>query len=454
MEGPKPGFCAKTEAATLCASGRDRGSWSAYRLSDCFTLCAGCPLCNYISHSRADRDCSWYQSCDFSNLHRAAHSDHSTWRVRDPNGTAIIPATALLPAQALTPRPRRRPAHAEPVLFHEQSAELQYLHSTLPSFSRSGPECGYAAPAACTPALFVAWQQHIRRALPQALRASRPHAGARWPSCAVVGSSRALLKARAGGDIDAHAAVFRVNKAPTRGFEASVGARTDVRVWGFRPLPDEWPDFASEALIVLYCAPVSWVGQCWNWIPLQPRPRFGAYEWQRVLVAIHDLANATPHVEKGRRGMRGSWTFPSSGAMAVWLALAECGHVSVFGFGPSSDCTAWAAPGARPLAPIQGFNLEQNDTPLADPTPSARVRAPRRRPLPSLCDERAIRCVMVAGAGQSLVEDLGVYYNDGDDAGRRKLYGHHAMASEWQWLRRMNSSGSIFLRSGCTAAAL
>ena len=51
-----------------------------------------------------------------------------------------------------------------------------------------------------------------------------------WPSCAVVGSSGTLLHKSLGAEIDAHAAVFRVNSAPVTRYAKYAGARTTVRV--------------------------------------------------------------------------------------------------------------------------------------------------------------------------------------------------------------------------------
>ena len=45
-------------------------------------------------------------------------------------------------------------------------------------------------------------------------------------TCAVVGNAGALLKANNGTAIDAHDAVFRLNLAPTKGYEQHVGSRT------------------------------------------------------------------------------------------------------------------------------------------------------------------------------------------------------------------------------------
>jgi hypothetical protein len=42
--------------------------------------------------------------------------------------------------------------------------------------------------------------------------------GGLYHSCAVVGSSGLLLKYQLGDEIDSHAAVFRLNDAPTAGY--------------------------------------------------------------------------------------------------------------------------------------------------------------------------------------------------------------------------------------------
>jgi hypothetical protein len=69
--------------------------------------------------------------------------------------------------------------------------------------------------------------------------------------------------------------VFRVNQAPIlgarRSFKRHVGSRTDVRVWGALPLPDEVPAFSKvNETIVVYCPPVVWISHCWKSIPESP----------------------------------------------------------------------------------------------------------------------------------------------------------------------------------------
>ena len=53
---------------------------------------------------------------------------------------------------------------------------------------------------------------------------------ASFSTCAIVGSSGALLHDRRGAEIDAHDLVIRFNNAPVAGYEAVVGSRTDLRL--------------------------------------------------------------------------------------------------------------------------------------------------------------------------------------------------------------------------------
>lgn len=55
--------------------------------------------------------------------------------------------------------------------------------------------------------------------------------------CALVSSSGQMLGAGTGREIDSAACVFRMNTAPTRGYEEDVGRRTTVRVVSHTSVP-------------------------------------------------------------------------------------------------------------------------------------------------------------------------------------------------------------------------
>ena len=66
-------------------------------------------------------------------------------------------------------------------------------------------------------------------ALSQLLPQKDPSSKFAAKRCAIVGSSGSLLRKEWGAEIDAHDYVLRFNRAPTRGYTAFVGARTDLR---------------------------------------------------------------------------------------------------------------------------------------------------------------------------------------------------------------------------------
>ena len=59
---------------------RERGG-----MQDCVLKCLECPRCNYVSFSRKEHDCSWYQHCNLSALNNELDTGHHTRRVRVNN---------------------------------------------------------------------------------------------------------------------------------------------------------------------------------------------------------------------------------------------------------------------------------------------------------------------------------------------------------------------------------
>jgi len=123
--------------------------------------------------------------------------------------------------------------------FHTADADRLIASETTPRFSNMSE--------------VREWQRLTRARLRGVWTTDRPHA-----SCAVVGSSAALLARRLGSEIDSHALVIRANQAPLRGYEAHVGTRTDLRVWGFVPLPRDkryaWARSAVPARAAFACS--------------------------------------------------------------------------------------------------------------------------------------------------------------------------------------------------------
>ena len=168
-------------------------------------------------------------------------------------------------------------------------------------------------------------------------------------TCAVVGSAASLLVHEHGPDIDAASVVIRVNVAPVRGFERHVGSRTDIRVWGAPMAPRRLREIAAivpkdptmvnpmkhladligAETVVRYCGPNPWLSSCWKEITRDSHadPRFHPSAFRLASRLIH--TNSTRCRRIG--------CVPTSGALAVLLALDRCKHTTVYGFGVDGD---------------------------------------------------------------------------------------------------------------------
>jgi hypothetical protein len=80
--------------------------------------------------------------------------------------------------------------------------------------------------------------------------------------------------------------------------------------------------------MVQYCQPARWLSGCWAGIVGTPRPHVSPLLWSSLRQTIRSLT---------KRSKVGS--YPSTGAVALWIALQLCEHVSLFGFGNGTwDC--------------------------------------------------------------------------------------------------------------------
>jgi beta-galactoside alpha-2,3-sialyltransferase (sialyltransferase 4A) len=142
--------------------------------------------------------------------------------------------------------------------------------------------------------------------------------------CAVVGASHNLIDSHYGELIDAHDVVIRVNQAPTAGFESDVGVKTTHHVMWPKELAES--EFDRKAFLLM--TPINagaedvfgrirdLVEECLRWEPGRVRiihPEFVKY--------LHD--NWT----------KGRGAYPSTGFVALMLAVHVCDEVDVFGFG-------------------------------------------------------------------------------------------------------------------------
>ena len=161
----------------------------------------------------------------------------------------------------------------------------------------------------------------------QYLANSSQPAACGYGTCAVVGSSGALRDGDLGAAIDAHDAVIRVNAAPVGGFEAAVGARTTWRVSNSEK-PFMLADLEVPELQVAICH-MGWIGSC------QHQAFSGKYDGNHK-GGTGTLAYINPVFYNELWSLLGrprDKQAPSTGLLAIALALGVCGSVSLYGFG-------------------------------------------------------------------------------------------------------------------------
>nr|QHH25919.1 sialyltransferase [Chelonid alphaherpesvirus 5] len=173
-------------------------------------------------------------------------------------------------------------------------------------------------------------------------------------SCVVVGNGRQILNSGLGSVIDGFDVVIRLNQAPTAGFEQDVGSRTTLRL--FYPesakFPPGFSPAAEEHLVLMSFKPSDfhWLhsvmsgheppadSKFWQKVPRWwnfPAKRVRILDPYYFQVAGFRLLNVTGATYDKQR--------PSSGLLAVSLALHHCDRVAITGFGypDSGDSSAW-----------------------------------------------------------------------------------------------------------------
>lgn len=264
-------------------------------------------------------------------------------RTVDPEGVSPIPDVEhdRLDAEPEAPEEGYRPLDSD---HHEESTSprrplQQRIAATYPdSFKRGVDVLWEPADGWISPEVFEWWGVHVSvgdldgvtqeaaermfsRINDDSPIFPRPD---RRRICAVVGASRNLLESGYGDLIDAHDLVFRVNRAPRRSFSGDVGKRTTHHVMWPRDL-EEW-QYDRDAYLLM--TPVSagtldvfdqilyLVDEELHWDPLRVRiihPEFVRYLYE----------NWT----------EGRMAYPSTGFIALMIALNACDEVDVFGFG-------------------------------------------------------------------------------------------------------------------------
>ncbi|XP_031142992.1 CMP-N-acetylneuraminate-beta-galactosamide-alpha-2,3-sialyltransferase 1-like [Sander lucioperca] len=157
----------------------------------------------------------------------------------------------------------------------------------------------------------------------------------RCRTCVVVGNSGNLRRTHYGPLIDFHDIIIRVNAGQIKGYEADVGTRTTHRVM----YPESSMDLDNTTHLVL--APFKTVD--FEWLMKALTTGFKAMpEWivRRKMTGNKDLVMIlnpvfTKYVHDMWLEKKGY--YPSTGFLALVLALHMCDEVSVFGYGADSD---------------------------------------------------------------------------------------------------------------------
>jgi len=160
-------------------------------------------------------------------------------------------------------------------------------------------------------------------------------------TCAVVGNGGVMLAKPWGHGIDLHDAVFRFNDGPTEGFEKFVGSKTTYRL-----INNKWthvfskkhPKGASEENIVLFGHGSANLGGQLTYL----------WTGEHVLYLAPEFAGQsrgqykhgqTALDEMGVIKVRGRNSAPS-GIEGIFMALAICRKVHLYGFGIEPDPNA------------------------------------------------------------------------------------------------------------------
>lgn len=141
--------------------------------------------------------------------------------------------------------------------------------------------------------------------------------GKMYASCAVVGSSGGILLHELGQLIDGAQAVFRVNSAPTKGFEEIAGTKTTFRMTSGKSLGYQETD--DEIVLLKTESENALKGLLWN--AHQNKPKI---TW----IATHP--DWESHLDTGLPFA------PSAGLSTVLLALQVCQKLVLYGFGLST----------------------------------------------------------------------------------------------------------------------
>ena len=131
---PTPGFCGVTEEAAPNRCARDdAGAWPLSTLHECVLACAACRRCRFLSFCAANKDCSWYYSCErpaeLSPLHLSTVRSYTTLNA------SLLSVHTMAPADECS----RRMAAVIATREHASLPEAQQQHAAAAPRHGSSP---------------------------------------------------------------------------------------------------------------------------------------------------------------------------------------------------------------------------------------------------------------------------------------------------------------------------
>ena len=168
-----------------------------------------------------------------------------------------------------------------------------------------------------------------------------------FKSCAVIGSGGVLLDYDHGAEIDSHDAIFRINRAPTVGFERHVGSKTTFRV-SFAPHCET--GLAMHDLTHTVCNTAGAVGgqngmmaktNALNWglrngdlmAHAKRYPSYGKAIAKTSTLKLPDTPRFFVMDSNMIKDLRSHKIMaPTGGLLAVRIALQACDSVDIYGF--------------------------------------------------------------------------------------------------------------------------
>ncbi|XP_062292153.1 CMP-N-acetylneuraminate-beta-galactosamide-alpha-2,3-sialyltransferase 1-like [Scomber scombrus] len=157
----------------------------------------------------------------------------------------------------------------------------------------------------------------------------------RCRTCAVVGNSGNLRQSHYGPLIDFHDVVIRMNTGRTKGYEADVGTKTTHHIM----YPESAMDLDNSTHLVMFPFKI----QDLEWLIKAFSTGFSGRSYVPIKSTIKGNKDLVIVANPGfMRYVHEFWLdkkgrYPSTGFMAVILALHICDEVHVFGYGADKD---------------------------------------------------------------------------------------------------------------------